>query len=64
VTATDPDSGHHIETVSLKAPSGPSWATWRTVKIEIELGAGANMVTLAHTATDQGSTNVDRLTLA
>jgi glucan 1,6-alpha-isomaltosidase len=64
VTATDPDSGHHIETVSLKVPSAPSWAMWRTVKVEIELGAGANMVTLAHTATDQGSINVDRLTLA
>ncbi len=64
VTATDPDGGRHIGTTSLEVPSAPSWTTWRTVKVEIELGAGDTMVTLAHTAADRGSVNVDRLTLA
>ena len=64
VTAVDPDSGEQRAAASLKVPSSSSWTTWRTVKVDIELGAGDTMVTLAHTAADRGGVNVDRLTLA
>lgn len=43
---------------------GPKWTTWRTVKIDIQLGVGDTKVTLAHTAADRGSVNAHQLTLA
>jgi alpha-glucosidase len=64
VTATDPDGGPPIGSTSIEVPSASSWTTWRTVQVELELGAGDTMVTLAHTGADRGSVNVDRLTLA
>jgi alpha-glucosidase len=64
VTTSEPDSGHQIGKAALKVPSAKSWKTWRTVKVDVELGTGDTMVTLAHSATDRGSVNVDRLTLA
>jgi hypothetical protein len=51
-------------TTTLTVPSATSWTTWRTVTVDIDLGAGDTMVTLAHTAADRGSVNVDQLTLA
>jgi hypothetical protein len=49
---------------SLEVPSSSSWTTWRTVKVELELGTGDTLVTLTHTAADRGSVNVDYLSLA
>jgi hypothetical protein len=34
------------------------------VKVDIDLGEGDTMVTLAQTAADRGSVNIDQLTLA
>jgi hypothetical protein len=64
VTATDPDDGHHPGTTTLTVPGATSWTTWRTVKVDIDLGEGDTMVTLAQTAADRGSVNIDQLTLA
>ena len=34
------------------------------MKVDIDLGEGDTMVTLAQTAADRGSVNIDQLTLA
>jgi len=64
VTTADYDSGRLIGTTSLDVPSTPTWSDWQTREIEVQLGPGPTMVTLARSSSDRGGVHVDRLTLA
>jgi alpha-glucosidase len=63
ITAVDSDGGRHIGKALLEVPSAPSWSTWRTSRVDIELGQGDTMITVARTRTDRGAVNVDHLTV-
>ena len=61
VYATDPGNGKQFGSARLTVSSTPVWTTWQTIPLQLDLGPGVNLITVA---TGDGSVNVDFVELS
>jgi alpha-glucosidase len=64
VRALDPATGDLHGTATLSVPTTPVWTSWQTMVVTLTMAAGTNLVLCSVEATDQGSVNLDNLTLS
>jgi glucan 1,6-alpha-isomaltosidase len=63
VTSFDPNNGHQHGSTQLKVPTSKQWTSWQDIKVKLDLGVGDNLVAFTYGDGDQGSINVNSVTL-